>query len=73
MNIIIDVTYLIYGIYTNFRRLLCKNCDGGYCVYIPFLYIPIFRLTKLCRYYWHTAGSLGWPFPMLKYKYIFFK
>ena len=22
------------------------------------------------RYNWHSAGSLGWPFPMLKYKYI---
>jgi len=22
-------------------------------------------------YNWHDAGSLGWPFPMLKYKYIF--
>jgi len=21
--------------------------------------------------YWHSAGSLGWPFPMPKYKYIF--
>jgi len=21
--------------------------------------------------YWHSAGSLGWPFPMLKYQYIF--
>jgi len=21
--------------------------------------------------YWHCAGSLGWPFPMLKYKYSF--
>jgi len=29
------------------------------------------RLTKVCRYNWHSAGSLGWPFPMLKYKYIF--
>jgi len=27
--------------------------------------------TKVCRYNWHSAGSLGWPFPMLKYKYIF--
>jgi len=27
MNIIIDVTFLICGIYTNFRRLLCKKCD----------------------------------------------
>ena len=23
------------------------------------------------RYNWLSAGSLGWPFPMLKYKYIF--
>jgi len=30
MNIIIDVTYLICVIYTNFRRLLCKKCDVGY-------------------------------------------
>jgi len=28
--------------------------------------------TKVCRYSWHSAGSsLGWPFPVLKYKYIF--
>jgi len=28
---------------------------------------------KVCRHNWHSAGSgtLGWPFPMLKYKYIF--
>jgi len=26
---------------------------------------------KVCRYNWHSAGSLGWPFPTLKYKYIF--
>ena len=24
-------------------------------------------------YNWHSAGSPGWPFPMLKYKYIFFQ
>jgi len=24
--------------------------------------------TKVCRYNWHSADSLGWPFPMLKYK-----
>ena len=23
------------------------------------------------RYNWHSAGCLGWPFAMLKYKYIF--
>jgi len=27
--------------------------------------------TKVCRYNWHSAGSLGWPFPTLKYKYVF--
>ena len=27
--------------------------------------------TKVCRYSWHSAGSLGWPFSKLKYKYIF--
>ena len=25
-------TYLIFGIYTNFCRLLCKKCDVGYHV-----------------------------------------
>jgi len=25
----------------------------------------------VCRYNWHSAGSLGWHFPTLKYKYIF--
>jgi len=23
--------------------------------------------TKVCRYNWHSAGSVGWPFPVLKY------
>jgi len=32
MNIIIDVTYLVSGIYTNFLRLLRKKCDVGYYV-----------------------------------------
>jgi len=32
MNIIINVTYLISGIYNNFRRLLCKKCDVRYSV-----------------------------------------
>jgi len=26
---------------------------------------------KLCRYNWHSADSLGWPFPVLECKYIF--
>ena len=25
----------------------------------------------MCRYNWHSAGSLGWLFPMLKYKIVF--
>ena len=32
-NIIIDVTNLNSGIYTNFRELLCKKCDVGYVGY----------------------------------------
>ena len=31
-NIIIDVTYLISWIHTNFHRLLSKKCDVGYYV-----------------------------------------
>jgi len=27
--------------------------------------------TRVCQYNWHSAGSLGWPFPVLKSKYIF--
>ena len=27
--------------------------------------------TKVCRYKWHSAASLGWPFAVLKYKNIF--
>jgi len=26
---------------------------------------------KVCRYNWHSAGSLSWPIPMIKYKFIF--
>jgi len=26
--------------------------------------------TKVRRYNWHSAGSLGWPFPMLKYQFF---
>ena len=32
MNIIIDVTYLISGINTDFHRLLCIECDVGHYV-----------------------------------------
>jgi len=29
---IIDVTYLVSGIFVNFHMLLCKKCDVGYYV-----------------------------------------
>jgi len=34
---------------------------------------PLFpnREQKVCRYSRHIAGSQGWPFPLLKYQYIF--
>jgi len=32
VNNMIDVTDFTSGIYTNFRRLLCKKCDVGYYV-----------------------------------------
>jgi len=32
MNIIVDITYLISGIYTNLCTFLCKMCDVGYYV-----------------------------------------
>jgi len=36
-----------------------------YCVYLDT------KGTKVCQYNWHSAGSVGRPFPMLKYKCIF--
>ena len=32
--------------------------------------LALLQGTKVCRYNWHSASSLGWPFPVLKYKYI---
>ena len=32
--------------------------------------IKVYRERK-CRYSWHSAGSLGWLFPMPKHKYSF--
>ena len=35
---------------------------------------PVYlRGTKVCRYSWHSAGSPGGPFSVLKYKRIFFE
>ena len=27
--------------------------------------------TEVCRNNWHSAGSMGWPFPVLEYTYFF--
>ena len=40
-------------------RILCQPCSR------------VLYGTKVRRYNKHTAGSMGWPFTMLKYKYIF--
>jgi len=46
LNIIIDDTYLISGIYTNFHRLLCEKCDVGYYViYHGVMIIDDYRLV----------------------------
>ena len=37
----------------------------------PFLPSRFFLSTRVCRHNWHSAGSTGWPFSMLKYKYVF--
>jgi len=28
------------------------------------------KRTTVCRYDWHSAGSLGWPYPMLRYNFF---
>ena len=33
--------------------------------------VPLPIQLAQCRYNWHSAGSPGRPFPMLKYYYIF--
>jgi len=51
------VSYLKH---TSFSRRLCLavTCEH---------YVIDKQRTKVCRYNWHSAGSLGRPFPMLKY------
>jgi len=49
---------------------LIRTCDLRYCS-LTVQHLVWQHGTKLCRYNWHSAGSLGWPFPMVKYKCIF--
>ena len=41
------------------------------CICITFTAVAVSYGTNVCRYNWHSAGSLGWPFPALKYQYNF--
>ena len=33
--------------------------------------VSFFLNRPIGRYNWHSVGFLGWPLPMLEYKYIF--
>jgi len=50
MNIVVDVTYLIFGIVTNFRRLLYKKCDVGKYYVINHGAIKL-MITGLCLWF----------------------
>ena len=56
--IVIDVTYLVSGIYTNFRTFLCKKCDVGYyCVYQSSNEIDDYRLVFMVSVSFITQNS----------------
>jgi len=59
----------IFKVTTNFGKKLRKIVEVSKIV--PLHEKKTLQGTKVCRYNWHSAGSLGWLFPMLKYKYIF--
>jgi len=64
MNIIVNVTDLISGIYTNFHTCLCKKCDNisvvnrgimklmiaGYCLQFQFHYYAKFSTHAKIKY-----------------------
>jgi len=52
------------------RDQLSRAVDAGWVTFSDFLEFAT-NGTKVCRYSWHSARSLGWPFPVLKYKYFF--
>jgi len=45
------------------------SVTSGHCSNLSMVTFDWQEGTKVCRYNWHSAVSLGWPFPMLKYKY----
>ena len=53
-----------------------RNSDGGFewlSSWRCFCCCCCSRGTKVCRYNWHSAGSWGWPFPMLTYINMIFE
>ena len=44
---------------------LIRTCDLRYCS-LTVQHLVWQHGTKLCRYNWHSAGSLGWLSPVLK-------
>ena len=69
---------------TNLERFVLTDNDKFYGRTLVqhlgvLLFRHIFDFAHPCKerkyadraYNWHSAGSLGWPFPMLKCKYIF--
>ena len=49
----------------------CANCIGALSFPMYFSNKIVRQETKMCRYNWHSAGSMDWPFPILKCKSIF--
>jgi len=57
----------------------CEELDPPYDIKLVFVQKITLVLSKInkncchqsCRYNWHSASSLDWPFPMLKYSHIF--
>ena len=56
-----------------FKRRLKTYFIAASCTSVAAFFSSLapLRGTKVCRYNWHSAGSLGWPFPMLKYTQTF--
>jgi len=44
---------------------------GTISVPIQLPYLASMMMMMMMMMNWHSAGSLGWPFPVLKYEYIF--
>ena len=63
------VVVVVVGFGVVYCQFACKQSTASHTDQEPDTARGI--VTKVCRYKWHSAGSLGWPFPMLKHKFIF--